>query len=101
MKLKDTTEENLIIFLNNLDIAGIKDQYPEEQAQLIGGLVTGSEPLFDTIDSVMTDPYISPMEKVASLFVVAFQMGRQFELFNVMNSMRKGNNEGKTENAWR
>lgn len=98
MKLKDITKEEVELFISKLDLQ-TRDNYSREQACLIGQEVEKDERLFGLIDDLMREDSIDAVSKIYSLFVAAFQIGRQFELSRIMNSIRKETNDDKIENS--
>jgi hypothetical protein len=98
MKLKDITKEEAELFIGKLDLQ-TRDNYSYEQACLIAEEVEADERMFVLIDGLMRDEKIDAVSKIYSLFVAAFQIGRQFELSSIMNSIRKETNDDKIENS--
>ena len=88
MKLKEITKEEVVLFMSKLNLE-VRSDYSQEQACLIGSEVMLNNGLFDLVDEIMTDKHLGAVTKIMSTFVVAFQMGRQFELSKMMNSIRE------------
>jgi hypothetical protein len=98
MKLKDITKEEVELFISEANFEA-RINYSLEQACLIGEEIMRSDVLFSLIDGLMRDDRIDAVARVYSLFVAAFQIGREFELHNIMNSIKKETNDDKTENS--
>lgn len=96
MKLKDITKEEVVLFMSRLNLE-VRSDYSKEQAQVVGTEVMENDGVFSLIDGIMRDKHLDAVTKVVSTFVGAFQMGRQFELYKMMNSIRKEINNDKEE----
>jgi len=98
MKLKDITKEEVVLFMSRLNLQ-VRSDYSQEQACLIGTEVMENDGVFSLVDELMTDKHLDAVTKIVSTFVAAFQMGRQFELSKMMNSIREEANDYKIENS--
>lgn len=96
MKLKEITKEEVVLFMSKLNLE-VRSDYSQEQAEVVGTEVMQNYGVFSLIDEIMSDKNLDAVTKVVSTFVGAFQMGRQFELYKMMNSIRKEINNDKKE----
>jgi len=96
VKLKEITKEEVVLFMSRLNLE-VRSDYSQEQAEVVGTEVMQNDGVFSLIDEIMRDKHLDAVTKVVTTFVGAFQMGRQFELYKMMNSIRKEINNDKKE----
>jgi hypothetical protein len=87
--IKEVTKDELDRFLAQAPLVA-KKLYGWDQAQTICNAAKDNDDICAAIEDLSTDDRFDDVTKCASMFVYAFQLGREYELFRVKESLRGG-----------
>ena len=87
--IKEVTKDELERFFAQAPLTAQK-LYDKDQAEMIGNAANDNDGIAETIQGLAEDDRFDDLTKCASMFVYAFQLGREYELFRVKESLRGG-----------
>jgi hypothetical protein len=85
--IQEVDEDSLERFFAQAQLSAHK-LYEKDQARLIASAAW--EGAGDLMEAVSKDEGLDDMDRLLSVFVYAFQLGREYELFRVKESLRRG-----------
>jgi hypothetical protein len=87
--IKSITKDELERFFAQAPLAAEK-LYDKEQAEMIGNAANDNDDVYEVVQGLAEDERFDDLTKCATMFVYAFQLGREYELFRVKESLRRG-----------
>jgi hypothetical protein len=87
--IKSITKDELERFFAQAPLAAEK-LYDKEQAEMIGNAANDNDDVYEVVQGLAEDERFDDLTRCATMFVYAFQLGREYELFRVKESLRRG-----------
>jgi hypothetical protein len=87
--IKRITKDELEQFFAQAPLAAEK-LYDREQAEMIGSVAWANDDVADLMTVVAEHDALDELNTLITVFVYAFQLGREYELFRVKESLRRG-----------
>jgi hypothetical protein len=87
--INEVTKDELERFFAQAPLVAEK-LYGQDQAELIANAANDNDAVCEIVQGLAEDDRFDDLTKCASMFVYAFQLGREYELFRVKESLRGG-----------
>ena len=87
--INEVTKDALEQFVAQAPLVAEK-LYGQDQAELIAKAANDNDAVCEIVQAIAEDDRFDDLTKCASMFVYAFQLGREYELFRVKESLRGG-----------
>jgi hypothetical protein len=87
--INEVTKDELDRFFAQAPLVAEK-LYGQDQAELIANAAHDNDAVCEIVQGLAEDDRFDDLTKCSSMLVYAFQLGREYELFRVKESLRRG-----------